>query len=128
MKDKQRYNDGLLRWRWRENKDKAKQTLIKQPVFGHLETLLLLGWCSLEPSVCARVCVCACLWARAHTQAATTRVSPANIKNEVVSGQLGLSQEAVGSHATCSSEDRPRRGGEREREGGSEREIKEIGQ
>lgn len=43
MKDKQRYNDGLLKKRLRENKDEAKQTLIEQPVFGHLETLLLLG-------------------------------------------------------------------------------------
>lgn len=41
MKDKHGYNDGLLRWR--ENKDEEKQTLIEQPVFGHLETLLLLG-------------------------------------------------------------------------------------
>lgn len=63
-------------------------------------------------SVCVLVYVCARIRARTHTLATTPRVSPANIKNEVVSGQLGLSQEAVGSHATCSSEDRPRRGGE----------------
>lgn len=65
----------------------------------------------LNPA-CARVC------ADTHTQAAMTGVSPANIKNEVVSGQLGLSQEAVGSHATCSSEDRPRRDGAEAGEGG----------
>lgn len=40
-------------WR-KENKDAAKQTLIKQPVFGHLEAALLLGWCSLDRRVCVR--------------------------------------------------------------------------
>lgn len=47
-----RYDDGLLKERWRKNKDEAKQTLTKQPVFGHLEATLLLGWCSLDRSVC----------------------------------------------------------------------------
>lgn len=42
-----RNNDVRVSRRRRDNKDEAKQTLVEQPVFGHLETLPLLGWRSL---------------------------------------------------------------------------------
>lgn len=72
-------------------------------MFGHLETRF--GSFSLQLFLHTR------MHAHARTRMHAPRHPPANIKNEAVSGQLGLSQEAVGNCATCSSEDRPRRGG-----------------